>query len=107
MSFGGQGSQQDAFQLAKVCGLDNLVQMLERIGISRDQIDAAAHLLTTEDQHEIEDVQITRAVLRNLGLGAVKQVRRRDGRPQVGVYRLACQALLLCCHPNASACLAR
>ena len=36
MSFGGQGSQQDAFQLAKVYGLDNLVQMLERIGISRD-----------------------------------------------------------------------
>ena len=83
ISFGGHEGQQGAFQLAKVYGLDNLVQMLKRMGISRDQIDAAAHLLTTEDQHEIEDVQIPRDVLRNLGLADVRQLRRRDGTPNV------------------------
>ena len=83
ITFGGQGGQQGAFELAKVYGLDNLVQMLKKIGISRDQIDAAAHLLTTEDQHEIEHVQIPRDVLRKLGLADVRQLRRRVGPPHV------------------------
>jgi hypothetical protein len=68
VSFGGKKDGVGAFYLGKATGIDLLIKLLEKIGLSHDEIDVALQVLTAQQHHEIPNVTLTHALIRKLGL---------------------------------------
>ena len=68
VSFGGKKDGMGAFYIGRAFGLDDLVGLLVKIGVSQSDVDAALEVLQGQPKHEIPNVTLPKAFLRNLGL---------------------------------------
>ena len=68
VSFGGAKDDVGAIIVARPNGLVALIELLYKLSISAAEIDIALRVLTTEPSHTIQDVTLTREVLRSLGI---------------------------------------
>jgi hypothetical protein len=68
VSFGGKKDGVGAFYLGRATGFGPLAVLLRKVGVSPTDVDAALQVLMTEPHHEISDVVLTRAMIRELGL---------------------------------------
>ncbi len=68
LSFGGDKDGVGIFYLAKVTGVDPLTALLRKLSVPAPAIETALHVQMAEARHNIPNVTLTKAMLRNLGL---------------------------------------
>jgi hypothetical protein len=68
VSFGGEKDGVGAFLLGRATGFDPLTALLQKLGISRAEVDTAVQVLMAQPHHEIQNVTLTPALIRELGL---------------------------------------
>jgi hypothetical protein len=68
VSFGGDKDGVGAFYLAKVSGFDPLTALLRKLDVPGPDIAIALQVLMAEPRHKIQNVLLTQAMLRDLGL---------------------------------------
>ena len=68
VSFGGATDGVGAFYLGRATGFDPLVTLLRKLGLSSSVVRTAVQVLTAEPRHQIPNVILTMAMIRELGL---------------------------------------
>ncbi len=68
ISFGGKKDGIGVFYLGRASGLDPLVALLQKIGVSPAEVETALQVLAERPQHEIANVVLTQDTIRDLGL---------------------------------------
>ena len=68
VSFGGKKDRVGAFALGRASGLDPLASLLQKIGVLPADVETALQVLAGQSHHEIADVTLTLATIRELGL---------------------------------------
>jgi hypothetical protein len=68
VSFGGKKDGMGAFYLARAAGADLLTALLRKLGVSPSDVDTALQVLMVQPHHEIPNVILTQAIIRELGL---------------------------------------
>ena len=68
LSFGGDKDGVGAFYLAKTTGFDPLTDLLRKLGVPGPSIAIALKVLMAEPRHNIPNLLLTQAMLRELGL---------------------------------------
>jgi hypothetical protein len=68
VSFGGKKDRVGAFSLGRASGLDPLAALLQKIGVLPADVETALQVLAGQPHHEIADVTLTQATIRELGL---------------------------------------
>ena len=68
VSFGGTKDGVGAFYLGRATSFDSLTPLLEKLGLSSRVIRTALQVLAAEPRHQISDVILTMAMIRELGL---------------------------------------
>jgi hypothetical protein len=68
LSFGGNKDGVGAFYLGKAVGFDPLTALLRKLGVPGPAIRTALQVLTAEPHHKIQNVTLTQAHFRELGL---------------------------------------
>jgi hypothetical protein len=67
-SFGGKKDGIGAFSLGRASGFDSLTALLRKLGVSPSDVDTALQVLMVQPHHEIPNVILTQALIRELGL---------------------------------------
>ena len=57
-----------AFYLGRAAGFDPLTALLRKLGISPSDVDEALQVLMAQPHHEVPNVTLTQALIRELGL---------------------------------------
>jgi hypothetical protein len=68
VSFGGTKDGVGAFYLGRATSFDSLTRLLGKLGLSSSVIRTALQVLTAGPRHQIPDVILTMAMIRELGL---------------------------------------
>jgi hypothetical protein len=68
VSFGGAKDGVGAFYLGRATSFDSLTPLLSKLGLSSSVVRMAVQVLTAEPRHQIPDVVLTMAMIRELGL---------------------------------------
>lgn len=68
VSFGGTKDGVGAFYLGRATSLDSLTALLAKLGLSSSVVRTAVQVLTAEPRHQVPDVILTIAMIRELGL---------------------------------------
>ena len=68
VSFGGAKDGVGAFYLGRATSLDSLTALLAKLGLSSSVVRTAVQVLTAEPRHQVPDVILTIAMIRELGL---------------------------------------
>ncbi len=68
ISFGGTKDGVGAFYLGKATSFDSLTPLLSKLGLSSSVVRTAVQVLTAEPRHQIPNVVLTMAMIRELGL---------------------------------------
>jgi hypothetical protein len=68
ISFGGTKDGVGAFYLGRATSFDSLTQLLSKLGLSSSVVRTAVQVLTAEPRHQIPNVILTMAMIRELGL---------------------------------------
>jgi hypothetical protein len=68
VSFGGTKDGVGAFYLGRATSFDSLTALLAKLALSSSVVRAALQVLTAEPRHQIPDVILTMAMIRELGL---------------------------------------
>ena len=68
VSFGGKKDGMGAFYLGRAAGFDPLTALLRKLGISPSDVDEALQVLMAQPHHEVPNVTLTQALIRELGL---------------------------------------
>ena len=68
ISFGGTKDGVGAFYLGRATSFDSLTPLLSKLGLSSSVVRTAVQVLTAEARHQIPDVILTMAMIRELGL---------------------------------------
>ena len=68
VSFGGKKDGMGAFYLGRAAGFDPLTALLRKLGISSSDVDKALQVLLAQPHHEVPNVTLTQALIRELGL---------------------------------------
>jgi F420-dependent methylenetetrahydromethanopterin dehydrogenase len=67
VSFGGKKDSVGAFYVGMALGIDDLIRLLPKVGVSQGEIDQALEVLKAHSHHEIPNVKITKDFLSTLG----------------------------------------
>ena len=67
VSFGGEKDQVGMFYVGRAFGIDDLIRLLPKVGVSQSEIDAALDVLKAHSHHDIPNVSLTKRFLRTLG----------------------------------------
>ena len=67
VSFGGKKDSVGAFYVGRAFGIDDLIRLLPKVGVSQGEIDKALEALKTLSHHEIPNVKIRKGFLSSLG----------------------------------------
>jgi len=68
ITFGGAKDDVGAVIVAKPKGFDTLITLLRKLPISPSEIETAIRVLTSQPSYTIQDVALTRDLLRTLGI---------------------------------------
>lgn len=67
ISFGGEKDSVGAFYVGRAFGIDDLIRLLPKVGVSQSEIDAALEILKAHSHYDIPNVSLTKRFLRTLG----------------------------------------